>query len=551
VNNLKKNKQKGKNINTSKDLLSILDNFFYKKRKLFFLIFFVLNVIFTLLLFNLRVSVGGDDANYIIRAYDFINNFTYPAFQGPLYPMVLSLPILIFGINLPILKFLSALFLFAHFYLFFKTFKLYVPQFVLIATIAVIAINPYLLFYGSQTYSEAFFMLLQILFFAYFFKNFISEDINKLDVKSQIIKYLYVSLFVFALGLTKSIGNIALIAIIIYFAFEKQWKSIAFSLISFIGIFALWKLIKTIIWGSVSAQFASQTKVLLQKHPYDIEQGQETFMGFIHRLIDNSTIYLSKHILKLFGLVGDIGNGIPIVAVIVVIILITSLFFIFKNNKYLWFTGIYLASMFGSTFIILQTIWESTRLIIAYFPLLVLFIFGGFYYILKTKKLRTYQIILPILFLFLFFSTFKRNTEKVKIQRPILKENLSGNKLAGLTPDWINYIKMCEWAAKNIPKGEKIAARKPSIAFIHTNRRFHGIYKVDSENADTLLKHLNNYKVKYVIMASLRKFERKKTKYTINTIERYLYYIQQKYPEKIKGIYKIGSDEPAYLYKIE
>jgi len=542
---------KNKKINKPQDILSIIDDFFQRKSNLFFWIFFVLNVIFTILLFNLKVSVGGDDANYIIRAYDFINSFKYPAFQGPLYPMVLSLAIKIFGINLPILKLLSALFLFAHFYLFFKTFKSYVPQFALFATIILIAINPYLLFYGSQTYSEAFFMLLQIMFFLFFFKKFISEDIKKIKVKQQIIRYLYLGLFVFVLGLTKSVGNIALVAIIIYFAFEKQWKSIVFSVISFIGIFGLWKIIKTVIWSSTNTQFSSQIKVLLQKHPYDIKQGQETFIGFIGRLIDNSNLYLSKHILKLFGLVGDVGNAIPIVTVIIVIILIASLFFVFKNNKYLWFTGIYLASMFGFTFIILQTIWESTRLIIAYFPFLVLFIFSGVYYILKSEKLKSYQIILPVLFVFLFFSTFKRNTEKIKIQRPILKENLSGNKLAGLTPDWVNYIKMCKWAAKNVPEGEKIAARKPSIAFIHTNRRFHGIYKVGSENADTLLKQLDDYKVKYVIMASLRKYERIKTKETINTIERYLYHIQQKYPKKIKGIYKIGSDEPAYLYKIE
>ena len=52
-------------------------------------------------------------------------------------------------------------------------------------------------------------------------------------------------------------------------------------------------------------------------------------------------------------------------------------------------------------------------------------------------------------------------------------------------------------------------------------------------------------------MASLRKYEAQKTQYTINTIHRYLFYIQQKYPERIKLVKQIGTDEPAYLFEIK
>jgi len=547
------NKQKGKNkknISKPTDLLSIIYKYIQKKINVIFWIFFFFYAIFTILLFNFNVSVGGDDAAYIIRAYDFINDFKYPAFQGPLYPILLSLPIMIFGINLTILKTISTIFLAAHLYLFFKTFKTHIPTSVLISTIALIAINPYLLFFGSQTYSETFFMFLQVLFFAYFFKNFISEDIAKLNVKSQIIKYIYLGLFIFVMGITKSIGNIAIIAVILYFAFEKQWKQIVFTITSFSGFYIIWKFIKTIIWGSETSQFTNQIKILLQKHPYDIDQGQETIIGFFNRLIDNSNLYFSKHLPKLFGLVPDVGNPITIITILLVVIFIISLYFVFKNNKYLWFTGIYLTTMLGFTFIILQTIWESTRLIIAYFPFLVLFLFSGLYYLLKSKKLKTYQFVFPILFVFLFYFTFKRSTVKIKEHRPALQANLKGDKFEGLSPDWVNYLKMSEWAAKNISDNEKVACRKPNISFIYTNRRFHGIYKVSSENADTLLQQLYDKNVKYVIMASLRKNESKKTKYTINTIERYLYYIQKKYPKKIKAIYKIGNDEPAYIFRI-
>jgi hypothetical protein len=61
-------------------------------------------------LFDIRVSLSGDDSEYILRAYNFIHG-EFPTFQGPLYPIVLSPFIALFGISLPLLKMLSALFL--------------------------------------------------------------------------------------------------------------------------------------------------------------------------------------------------------------------------------------------------------------------------------------------------------------------------------------------------------------------------------------------------------------------------------------------------------
>ena len=52
-------------------------------------------------------------------------------------------------------------------------------------------------------------------------------------------------------------------------------------------------------------------------------------------------------------------------------------------------------------------------------------------------------------------------------------------------------------------------------------------------------------------MGSLRKYPTQKTEYTINTVQRYLYYIQLKYPQSIILVNKIGMDESAYLFKID
>src|SRR6056297_1010458 len=95
--NRKKNK---KGENKSYGLLDRFDQFFDKKNTLFLLISFFFTLLFSFLLFNFRVSEAGDDSAYILRAYDFINEFKFPTFQGPLYPIFLSLFIFIFGLNI-------------------------------------------------------------------------------------------------------------------------------------------------------------------------------------------------------------------------------------------------------------------------------------------------------------------------------------------------------------------------------------------------------------------------------------------------------------------
>ena len=150
----------------------------------------------------------------------------------------------------------------------------------------------------------------------------------------------------------------------------------------------------------------------------------------------------------------------------------------------------------------------------------------------------------------IFFTNLNVTTKKVKANDEYLMQTLAGNKFYNMTPDWINYIKMSQWAAKNVSEDVMIACRKPSISFIYAKREFHGIYRITTEDSDELLQRLKDKNVKYVIMGNLRKHPKQKNQYTINTVQRYLYFIQQKYPGKIKHIQTIGADEPAHLFEI-
>ena len=194
---------------------------------------------------------------------------------------------------------------------------------------------------------------------------------------------------------------------------------------------------------------------------------------------------------------------------------------------------------------------HPVSVIMTFFPLLLLYLVAGCYYLFKFKQIKLLQFIFPVIAIILIFSEFKSSKEKIEEHQKVFRSHLRGNITAGMTPNWVNYINMCKWAAKNVPEDKNIASRKPSIAFIYTGKRFHGIYKITTQDPDSLLNYLYEKELEYVVMASLRKIEAKKTQYTINTIQRYLYYIQQNYPKRIKPIHQIGKDEPAYLFKIE
>lgn len=533
----------------SHDLFDRLDQFFSKNSLIFFWISFFFTLLFSFLLFNFRVSEAGDDSAYILRAFDFAREFKLPTFQGPLYPIFLSLFIFLFGLNITFLKTLSLGSILVHLYLFYRAFKNSVSSFLLVFVLIILSFNAHLLYYSSQTYSEAFYMMLQAVFFFYFFKYFVSSE-NSPDIKSNWSRYLLLGTVLLSLGLTRSIGYGGFVAVALFFIVTFQWKALAYSIGGFLINYGIFDVFKRYLFGITTSQFDTQISRLMQKNPFDVSKGKEDFVGFIVRFWDNSNLYLSKHLFKFIGIRPEATDIKVFLTILVYILFVVAIYFAFKKNRYLLFTGIYLAVLMGITFIIVQARWDQSRLIIVYLPLILLFLLSGIYYLAKVKSLKIIKGLLPIFMVIMFFSILQITVKKVRQNEDYLMNHLSGNEFYGMSRDWINYIKMSQWVAKNIPENEVIACRKPSISFIYAKRKFYGIYRIETKDPDELLNELNDHNVKYVIMASLRKYPKQKTEYTINTVKRYLYYIQQKYPKKIRLVKKIGTDEQAYLFEL-
>jgi len=629
----------------SKDLLGIMDSFFDKR--LGWLIWVILGItfIFSLLLFDSRVSLSGDDSFYIIRASDFIKSFKYPAFQGPLYPMVLSIFVAIFGISLVPLKVVSLILVMGFMYLFYIAFRSRIPSTLLVITILALSVNSFILYYASQTYNEAFYLFMQAVLVLAFFRNFIDKEKSD-SFKKDLKRHFLLALCLLALTLTKNIGYSAVFAVTGYFLLRGQWKNLLYSIAAFGILVLVFQGVKYMLWSESDLQVSSQGSGLLYKDYYNPQAGKEDLAGFYHRIIDNSNLYLSKHFVSMIGLkkvipMMTVNSGITI---FIYLLAVGSLLVTYKKNKYLFFSGLMTGAFLLVTFIVLQTKWDQSRLIIPAVPMLILMLFAVVYYISAIQRYKLLQVAIPVLAVLIFF-------QSLAVTAGAVKENQGVNgRYGGLTPDWKNYLKASEWAAENLPKDAIIACRKPSISFVYgKGRNFYGIMQLPTYNTDvffenwkksessymlfnyaefsgkqlnpefytmlkenmvamlfvgdtvffadkideniksafteevklagfnaissvdnmkamiregqvvklyypdSLLSQLQNAGVTHILTANLRRNNTRKDGMIINTVERYMAFIQEKYPQIFSKVSQVGDDnnEPATIVKIE
>ncbi|MDR1122392.1 MAG: hypothetical protein LBM08_15970, partial [Dysgonamonadaceae bacterium] len=467
-----------KNKHEQTGLLSRMDSFFGKHEKTFLLVSLALGTVMSILMFDCKVSLSGDDCDYIINAQNFIKHFAYPGGRGALYPIVIA-PFLAGGLNLILIKSLSALFIVASIWLMYASFRGKIPASVLMPALLITSLCPYIFFYACHTYSEPFFMLTQALFIYLFSKYFWNDSRTApLQLKTDWRKFLLIGLCFLAMGLTRTIGYAVLGAVIAYFSFRRQWKNLLYSVTASGAVFIVFSLIKKAVWPASGAAYNIYN--YLARNFYNHEQGMEDLPGFINRLIVNSNVYLSKFLYQFMGLrtTAVTLDSKPLLTVITYALFLVCIIAVYKKSKPLFFTGLYAGIMNIASFILLQTVWEQDRLIMIYYPFMLLFLLGGIYYLLKNRRFKKLTAIYPLILTALLVGTGIHMKAKVGENLPVLQQNLAGNDLYGLTSDWENFIKMSRWANDNLAKDAVIVSRKPSISYVYTGRNFAGIYNV-------------------------------------------------------------------------
>jgi len=638
-----------------------LEGYLLSKQKLITWFLIIISLIMSILLFDMKISIGGDDASYIARTYRFIDAFVFPTFQGPLYPIILSPLVLLFGINIFLLKLVSVLFMVGFVIFFLKTYQNTIPFSLLVFVLLIIVINPYIQQYASLTYTETCFMFFSALFFYFFHKKFIEYESHQRKLKDSYGAYLFIAGLIVLLGLIRTAGFLVLLVVIVYFLLHKQWKPALFSILAFFAIVIPYEILKNLIWDLGDIQFKSQLEMLLLKDPYNSGLGKEDLAGFFKRFLDNIDTYISSDTYIFLGLRPDFSKNSSILTILFASIFLVSSVTGSIKSRHLLLATLFVIILGGATSIMLQVRWHQYRLFMIYLPWILYIIVGGFYFISGFKRFNIVKYIIPILLITLFLKSCERSIEKIKENEQALQEYLVGNYLVGFSPDYVHYIKASAWAAENLPDSAVIACRKPSVSFIYGNgREFYGIFKVPSFtqeefiqtmkndfnylaiyyhhlkkqagltplvneimpyidvyrveissspekidkndymlavykfpekglfyqtlkilddsgtkyitdiqgflqksqqdqqisavfiSPDSLFNNLKRNNVSHVIFANFRLFSAKKTNHTINTVEKYFFWIERKHPGMLKQLWQEGTheDEPAFVCQI-
>jgi hypothetical protein len=526
-------------------------------RKLF-LGFLFLSLFFSFMLFNARISEAHDDALYLEGGWRYVHEFPnyFYTQNAPLYVMFLGMLTKIFGFKLLLFKLFNVAFNFFAVFFFHKAFYKRIPFLVFIPVMLFVSCNHLIQYYASMTFTEAFYLFLQSLFFFYFFKLY-----NALQTEPNGTKHLklwfLLGLFTFLLATCKSVAIVAVPTLILFFLIEKKWKNAGLALFSYLVFKIPYELIVKAIWGTQN-QFSGQSKILLLKDPYDRALGNDDLSGFIGRFIDNSNLYLSKRFFQLLGLRDE--NSVEVfglLAFIVVGIMLAALFHVYKQkNKPLFFLGLFTGAQLLLSFIILQARWDQPRIVLICMPVMLILLYNLFFNATKSSGMGQgiYIVIVGLISASVIISSLKRGSGNLAIVR----KNLAGNIYYGYTPDWQNFLKCSQWCADSLSPNSFVASRKAPMSFVYgKGKKFFPIYSVikkdsltQQSNPDSALAFFNEQGVTHIMVASLRINPKENTGQVINTIHNIVQPIMEKYPDKLKLIHTEGLSEQTYLFEI-
>jgi hypothetical protein len=240
----------------------------------------------------------------------------------------------------------------------------------------------------------------------------------------------------------------------------------------------------------------------------------------------------------------------PWLTVVVFALIAVFTWMAYNKNKVVFFMSLYILSLIGAIFFGIQAKNTQWRLMIIIVPYLFLLLMFGFFEL--TNKTVVLEVLFIGLFGYIVLASLGNAAAKSWKNFPVLKENMKGNRYAGFTPDWVNYLKASAWCADSLPPGDGVIARKHSMSFIYGNgRAFTPIYQVPMIfDADSMITFVKQYNCKYVIMAQLRANPAKKDGQIVNTINTIMARIHEKYPEKFKLVHNEGTDERAEVYEM-
>ncbi len=504
-----------------------------------------LHAVLSLLLFDPKVSIGGDDSWYVLAAQDLLDGVSFPAWHGALYPIVLTPLVAVFGLAIPWFKLLSIAFTLGSIWLLGVALRRHIRPLAWALGLLLYGACSMMASLSGTTYSEPLFLLIQGWMILLVVRS--SEPHADERLRASILRVVLLGFALFLLSQVRNVGYGALIAVLAYLLIiRRDWRQAAGTLGGFLLFAIPFAIYRRTLWSQAAMSFEGQMGRILQVDFYNAGAGHEDTLGMLVRIAQNANQYLSYYLLEFLGL--HIEKPTWVVTILVLLLAVGLLFRKPAPNRYVWFLFIYLVSMLGVTFVTQQVSWSQYRLVIVYLPLILMYLLDRFIMDEHKPMGRIASYVAMGLGCISLISNLSATGKGVDVG--MIQANLRGDKFKGLTPDWESYLRMSEWVGKHIPDSVVVACRKPNNARIYGERRFFGIFKIPSWNADTVQMYLDSNRVEYIMAGRLRRTVSQRTDDFINTIHLMLATVLAERPDYLELVYSEGSSEGALLFRI-
>jgi hypothetical protein len=420
----------------------------------FLLLYVCIYVLLSIVLFDPKLHIGGDNARYIILAESIVSGKGYkdmylpeepPHTQYPPgFPLLLALPILVFGSNVIIMKFIVLFTGIGALFFMYKICESLFKEKVTIVMPFYLSI-PIFITFNHWLLSEMPFLCFT--FGALYFL---------LNARSGKGVYYYIS-FVFALYafFIRTVGISLIIAMLLFLVLNRQYKYCGIFLLIFLAAAVPWQ-----IRNATVQHGPGYIDQLLAKAPDLIESDRVGLFDLMVRARNNFVYYfllkLPQTLLasaKLPSVLSMLGGSIFIV--------LTVIGFIKRMRDR---SVIEYYFLFGVPLLLCWPyVWATERFLLPILPLLVIYIYFGLFWLGEKIKLTNFVRVVTAIFIFLnVLSIFSQ--ARASVSHNI--EYLKGDKYAGYPRDWRNYFEIIESIKRDIPEDKIIMARKPEFVYL-------------------------------------------------------------------------------------
>ena len=496
------------------------------------------HLLLCLVAFDPKLHTGGDNTAYLLLAesllrlgdgYSLNMNPGLPSPQTlyPFgFPLLLTLPMLIFGKSVIAFKALSSLFSLGSVLLFSLLIRRLVTPLIWCALLFTLAPNPIMVEYSHWVLTESPFLFFSLLAIYFLIRS--EEKPGRVGVFfwSAVVTVAFTCLI-------RSAGITLVAAAISYFLFNRKWLRLALLTAGLCLLLIPWNVRNRMVQAEQEVSYGG---VVFMKNPYSPHLGMIDAGGLLERMRNNSKIYFLNQCARgLFVTPAVPKPGGPVKTAAAVITLLTLAGLMIRVARRRGIVEFYVLATLGLA-LIWPEVWSDIRFIMPVVPFFLFYI-AEFSVAVAAKASLNDNLAQKIAVVVVgIFATGSLLTQLPAVQSNLrlLSRYAAGDQYAGYSANIRQFFESADWVRDNTAEDAVVTVRKPRLFnFLSGRKVLNYPYSTDADSVLAVVMRTD-----YVVIDAVS-----------GTTGRYLVPALQKQPENFKVVYNEKYAKVAEVIK--